>query len=309
MIGGNMESILLTTIYKDKMVEYWSQTFSISRQRQPSCDWEMYFRSVRTQLPRERPTILKYNAHILPVRKNLKRRHHSEDDICPCCGSTEDHDHIIQCIHPTMEQAFQAQLEGVHTFMLQDCPDNFRAAILQLLITFRSGTHIEQFDTDLSSLAKEQLDYGMRPFFAGLWLKQWRLIHAEFLQQISPRKSSELWMVRLLHKIQKIPINMWKTRNHLLYHSNNDNEKLKTHHKELDDIIERIYERKPHSRAMAHCDVAFFRKYNKDMVKKFKVQRKNNWVTSANLILTKYGRVGSTTQSKQFMSFFQWDRG
>jgi hypothetical protein len=83
-----------------------------------------------------------------------------------------------------------------------------------------------------------------------------------------------------------------------------DNMITRDQHRELDLIIKGIFARKPHSRSMAHCNSAYFQKHDIQRVKKMTIRRKTNWITGANLILTKYER-GTTTQSERFMSFFQ----
>lgn len=58
-------------------------------------------------------------ARLLPVGKNLKRRRHSESESCPCCGLYEDHDHIIQCKHPEMEQRFNKSMVDISTILTE----------------------------------------------------------------------------------------------------------------------------------------------------------------------------------------------
>ena len=307
-VSGNTEKTIINAIYRPRMILYWSSVFVIPNSMQTLCNWDLYFRSIRTQNPRDRYTIMKYNTRILPVGKNLKRRKHANHDACPCCGEYEDHDHLIQCTHPEMEQAYNAHLEIIHTFLLQDASVEIRTGIMQILRLFRKGVNLND-SHDYSAIVSWQYETGMRAFMAGLWLREWSSIQSEHFSELCPRRSSDLWLIRLMHLVQSIPRYMWKTRNQILHRSSEDNIVLQTQHKELDEIIDNIYERKPHQRLMSHCDVSFFRKYDKDKVKKFKVKRKTNWVTSANLILTKYERAGTTEQSKRFLSFFQWDRG
>lgn len=121
------------------------------------------------------------------------------------------------------------------------------------------------------------------------------------------RKSATLWMIRLIHMIQKVPFHMWKARNSIL-HKTNDNYTKRQHNEDLNLIVDMIFARKPHSRCMAHCDNAFFKKHGVDRVKNMTIRRKLTWITGANLILTKYDRA-QTSQADRFMSFFQWDRG
>ena len=306
VICGNIEKTLLIDIYRRPMIQFWSRKLNIPDNMIDQCDWDSYFRSVRTQSSRDRPNILKYNSRLLPVGKNLKRRRHSDYDMCPCCGEMEDHDHVYQCSHPEMEKVFREQLNIVTNFLLQDTVDEIRSGVLTLLTAFRHNCPPENA-TQVSSSCIDQYNLGKRAFLAGLWLTSWKVYQTQFFAEHNPRKSAELWMVRLLHLVQCIPVKLWKQRNVLATRS--EAFVSKAHHKDLDTLVDQIFSNKPHSRCMAHCDVAFFRKYDKEHVKKFKIHRKNTWITSANLILTKYERVGLSEQSKRFFSFFQWDRG
>ena len=274
MICGDVEQTLLMTIYRTRMIEYWSHVFSIPEAKRNMCDWDMFFRSIRTQLPCDRLTILKYNTCLLSVGRNLKRRLHSEDDTCPCCGNVEDHDHIVQCKHPAMEKAFQGQqLARIYRILLQDCSDSICSGIIQLLLSFRSGGPPESSGFEDMLVFQEQLDLGMRPFLAGLWLKTWRSMQTEYFTHTGSRKSPELWVLRVIHLVQGLPISMWKVRNHLLHNSNDNNERRRIQHRDMNDIIDKIYERKAHARMMSHCDESFFRTHEKDVVKQFKLHR------------------------------------
>jgi hypothetical protein len=79
------------------------------------------------------PFWTKYYSRILPVGVNLKRRRHSDGDLCPCCGECEEHDHIMQFTHPEMESAFQGGVELVQQFLHNNMDDQFGQDILILL--------------------------------------------------------------------------------------------------------------------------------------------------------------------------------
>jgi len=56
---------------------------------------------------------------------------------------------------------------------------------------------------------------------------------------------------------------------------------------ELNEKIEKIYEKKPNDRLLPHADVAFF-KNKRDLAKKFKLKKKENWVQDANTVIETY---------------------
>jgi hypothetical protein len=152
-----------------------------------------------------------------------------------------------------------------------------------------------------------QYRLGLKPFLAGLWVNQWKEIQTAHHHTHKIKRSVDLWFNRLLHLIQAFPIIMWTARNKILHSSGETNYILQAQHTVLDEIIETIFNTIPPQRAMAHCDIAFFKKFDRAKIKKMKLRRKNNWITSANLILTKYD--STTAQSQRFLSYFQRDRG
>ena len=100
---------------------------------------------------------------------------------------------------------------------------------------------------------------------------------------------------------------MWKTRNRILHHTQ-ENISKQLQHEHLNECIDEIFTRKPHPRLMSHCDNAYFKKYPTDTLRNMRLQRKTNWIAGANLIIAKYERTTSE-QSMRFRSFFQWDPG
>jgi hypothetical protein len=142
-----------------------------------------------------------------------------------------------------------------------------------------------------------------------LLCSQWYQLDTQYqyFTRMKLQQSGLVWLTRVIHKIQRIPMTMWQVRNHVL-HTTTDNHSDQEQNKELDKAVDVIFLRKPHPRLMAHCDQAFFKKHRCDRIKQMTIRRKINWITGANLILTKYER-GQTEQSDRFTSYFQWDRG
>jgi hypothetical protein len=302
VIGGDVEKQLVTKIYRPLMIDRWSQMFCV-----PNCtttfDWDLFFHSFQSQRKTIQPFLTKFYARILPVGTNLKRRLHSDHDNCPCCGDTEDHNHILTCTHPQMAVTYDECVHSISSFVGTNMDQSLGQDILHLLHIFRSSTSDVRDPTDA---CLQQYSYGPRAFYAGLWLPQWRDRHEHYLRSIKSQRKSMTWMIHLIHRIQEIPYRLWTTRNQILHHSNNFDTTLQ--HTELDSLIDNIILRKPHSRLMDHCDNFYFAKYSSEQLKNMTLHRKINWVAGANLILTKYKRA-ITVQSAKFQSFFQWDRG
>jgi hypothetical protein len=121
------------------MVQQWSTMFGISLLGQATIDWELFFHSISTQAKHVQPFMTKYNSRVLPVGINLKRRRHSDSAVCPCCGEHETHEHLIQCSHSKMEQAFNDSVADIPTILTQGTSEDVGNSIIRLLEYFRTG--------------------------------------------------------------------------------------------------------------------------------------------------------------------------
>jgi hypothetical protein len=306
-IGGNIHRQIKHTIYKPLMTQRWKTLLKIKETDAQNCDWELFYDAITSQTSRIRYFYTKYNARLLPVGTNLKRRRHSTNDTCPCCGQIENHEHLLCCPHIDMETTYNEATDDIMTFMDNASTQASKLAVHTLLRSFRQTSPNCEVDSQNNVLLSSQYMLGSKAFFAGLWDKVWLQTQTKFHQERKWKKSALRWLIALTHKIQQVPFLMWQTRNSIL-HNQSNNFSSQAQHVELNGIIEKIFSRKPHQRTMAHCDACYFTKYDKDKLKQMKLQRKTNWIAGANLILTKYER-STTTQSARFKSYFQWDKG
>jgi hypothetical protein len=303
-ISGELPTRLRYNICRPIMESRWSAIVGIPEDCYNRCLWDIFFRSLQSQPTRLYHSIIKYNARLLPVGKNMLRRKHSQHGTCPGCGAFEDHDHLLICHHPEMQSAYDTDYEDLRKWLDDTTSNTLKTSVLSLLQLFRAGEP-HQDQQSLSSLVTAQYNMGSRAFFAGIWHDSWLHHQDIFYRQNRIQRSSTIWLIHLLHRIQIIPIHMWQARN-LILHSRASNVTTQAQHDELNSIIDSIFVKKPHPRLMSHCDNMYFTKHAQDTVKNMKLHRKNNWIAGANLILMKYDRA-TTNQSARFTSFFQWN--
>ena len=80
---------------------------------------------------------------------------------------------------------------------------------------------------------------------------------------------------------------MWKTRNEAI-HNKEDSEMNKQRHEELDqDITDIDRDTRPHFKLLPTCDEAFFKRWQV-RVKKYRLRKKELWVSDAKRILEAY---------------------
>ena len=94
---------------------------------------------------------------------------------------------------------------------------------------------------------------------------------------------------------------MWKTRNDAI-HKKEDSEVNKQRHEELDQAITEIYRDRPHFKLLPTYDEAFFKR-GQVRVKKYRLRKKELWVSDAKRILEAYND-SLDASSEAFLNFF-----
>lgn len=191
------------------MVEKWSCLFNIPFQFQNKVSWELFFKSLATQTLQIQPFMTKYNARILPVGTNLKRRRHSDlASSCPCCGEIEDHYHLITCKQVMMATTYDKCSREIMALLKEQTNDIIHNGIEWLLQTYRNPSSANPLNIPW---VQEQMLLGHCAFFAGLWLKQWVTTQEKHYLTTRSTRSAALWIKKLIHAIQLIPYTMWQT--------------------------------------------------------------------------------------------------
>ena len=249
----------------------------------------------------------KYNSRVLPVMKNMKRRKHSESDHCPNCGALETIEHVLQCPAVSQEDEMSVQLHDLIEFLASTTSVNIKESIIKLVRYFRYKEVIT-FDPDVPQgiidIAYKQADLGQSALYGGFWLKGWQLQQKEYNTRFKIRHSAKTWLVQVISKLQDTLFNLWLTRNRNLHHNEESNFSAEEHirlNQEINDIFTRI----PHSRLLSLDGRRFFNA-KKEILLKRKRRAKSKWVREANIILERYERE-QTNQSRSFISYFAPD--
>lgn len=117
-ITGNVEERLRHTIQVEESKKWWSRKLIPPEQGPDNILWDVY-EGCRKTTPRWRQTwAVKNGAGILPTRRNMKIRKHTDDQSCPCCGApVEDTFHLFQCPNEEIQKAFEEELEMIKDFL------------------------------------------------------------------------------------------------------------------------------------------------------------------------------------------------
>jgi hypothetical protein len=127
-----------------------------------------------------------------------------------------------------------------------------------------------------------------------LWTQDWMVAQES-------RKRHKVWLIRLSLLIQNMTHKMCKTRNDAI-HKKEDSEVNKQRHEELDQAITEIYRDRPHFKLLPTCDEAFFKR-GQVRVKKYRLRKKELWVSDAKRILEAYND-SLAASSEAFLNFF-----
>lgn len=183
-ICGNVDQKLYTEIYRPSMISQWSRLFKLTEGMSEGCDWQSYFRSFSGHPPHIHIAVVKFNARLLPVGTNLKRRRHADTDACFYCNEEETHYHIIQCQNPQIQTTLDSLLDNIQEWMMQHTSASIAVDIVSIARYYsapRGG--IIQLRA-LSERAQQQVEFGKEAFFAGLWMLQWRQDQEQFHRSI-----------------------------------------------------------------------------------------------------------------------------
>ena len=303
VITGNAEDRLRYTMQEQESKTWWTKKLLDQDWDTDKIQWDVYV-GYRKATPRWRNTwAIKYGAGILPTKRNMKIRKHSEDQSCPCCGAeTENTIHLFQCQDDEIQKTFDDEVDKIEDYLSVTTSNTIKTMILTTLQHLRNGTMIDTTENSAQDkIVYDQLQLGQRATLNGMWMQGWVQEQEIFLQRIRSRKHPKVWLINLSLLLQTMTHNMWKTRNEAI-HKKEDSAMNKQRHEELDQDISNIFRDRPHYKLLPPCDAAFFRK-GQERVKRYRVRKKEHWVTDAKRILEAYNDSLDAT-SEAFLDFF-----
>jgi hypothetical protein len=239
VIRGDLSSRIRYGVFRPMMEDRWLHMTGVPPLHKTRCDMNSFFHSLAEQPSRIYFTLIKFNAHLLPVGKNLLRRKHSNQGTCPGCGSFEDHEHLLTCTHQEMTTQYKTLSEDINDWLANTTSHYIRNAIMGLLAIFRHDQHTDLNENN-NALYTMQLQLGRNAFFAGIWHTDWLLLQEQYHTDHKIKRSSAIWLVQLIKKIQVIPIQLWSTRNSIL-HDNSANHNLQAQHEDLNSVVDSIF--------------------------------------------------------------------
>jgi hypothetical protein len=156
----------------------------------------------------------------LPAGKIAHRNNSSNPDSCPLCKTTgEDHQHILQCAHPS-RAVWRKKLSVTLSKMcvtLQTDPI-LKSVLLNGISCWLQHT---PFDTDgipsnYDSLIMEQQEIGWYNIFLAQFTKQWAVCQSNYLKtQNNTAKglSGDKWVSTICTVITSAWLELWDSRN------------------------------------------------------------------------------------------------
>ena len=162
---------------------------------------------------------MKYGAGILPTRRNMKIRKHSDEQSCPCYGAdVEETLHLFQCKYEDIKKPFKDEMDKVEDYPSATTSIAIKTMVKTTIQHLRDGTMIEMNeDNEQDRTINGQLQLDQRATLNGMWIRGWATEHEMFLRRILSRKSTKVWLIKLSILLQNMTHNMWKTRNKAIH--------------------------------------------------------------------------------------------
>ena len=302
-ICGNLEETLRLLMQEEHALKWWKRRLQIPISQYNNVDDEVY-KKFRADTAKEiRNWAIKYSSDLLPTRKNLQRRQHSEYHTCPCCGAAnENADHIFQCRAHEMKKTYNDGVDDLSAFLYTTTSTAIKNTILQLLQRLRNNTHTapKQQGLHLEALDAQQ-KIGLRATLSGFWDKKWIKLQKEYYRDIKSRCSPKTWLTTLSLQIQQLVYSLWKTRNETLHNKENSMGN-KAEQDAINKKIKQFFDEVPNLRLLPPCDAAYFGRGMKRIMD-YRLTRKKKWIEDAKRILDSF-RATLDVSSEAFLDYF-----
>ena len=307
-ITGDIEQRLRYFMQETVSKQWWTQTLRIPSGSENQISWEVYYAYRKTTPLWLNTWSVKFGADILPTRKNMLRRGHSDTHKCPCCGANnEDAKHLYQCTDSEMDKAFEEGLDNISDYLQVTTSGDIKRAMIETLRTFRSEVREHNLpDTEEPtslhlSAASRQHHIGITASLNGIWSIKWIEAQTQYLRQSQSRRSAKVWLTRLTNRLQIMLHTLWKVRNEAI-HRREESVNNKERHLALDLQITDIYQTIPSLRLLPTCDAAFFKR-GATKTKRYRLRRKELWVEEATRIRDAFFD-SLDPQAESFLNYF-----
>ena len=185
----------------------------------------------------------KHNSRIGGVRKNMLRRKHLTDDYCPCCGETEDTDHIFRCTNNTIQEIYEDRMGEMKTWLEDNTTHEIAKGIQAVSDAFRNNTtlNVSQCKDRMDrAAAQQQFELGRLAFMGGWWSTRWLTLQKFYYNETGKRNKPIIWMARVVKKFQEMLREMWFERNNQL-HNKEQSEHNRQRTMELNKKVKNIF--------------------------------------------------------------------
>ena len=302
-INGILEERLRESTQEKIALDWWMRKFNVPFNLTGEIDVPTYKR-FRTHTPRNRNTwAIKYAADLLPTKKNMTRRKHSEEHTCPSCGAAnEDSDHLFQCRGAEMKRTFREKIDEIKAFLHSTTNAETMRGILTLVENLRHNRDfVEHPSTEVMCAVHKQYKIGLRGTLNGMWHIDWITIQKNVFRRTGSHCCPRVWLSNLSLLFQQMMFSLWTCRNEAI-HNIESSTHNKHEHEKIDAIIKDIFAHLPNLRLLPQCDAAFFGRGEKRILS-YRLQRKKKWASDAAEILESFRR-SLDANAANFLDFF-----
>jgi hypothetical protein len=225
LVTSTEKSILNHRFFETELRHYLQDKFDWKDETYIAINWSAYSRAIQSLTPSLQVFVTKWCVNWIQV--NRREQHTGfHDGLCPCCGSEEDYDHLLQC--PSRSQWREDFLQNLrqHFDKLKTDPA-IRSQIIAGLSHWVSGgsdeTNPAPCYTDLSLNWAHFLRGYINQGYSARQERYYRVQEKSFRQQHPDSQEPQFqskdgftgiqWTARLILFLWKEIRELWKTRN------------------------------------------------------------------------------------------------
>lgn len=217
------------------------------------------------------------------------------DQPCPRCGAMDEtEDHVLTCKDVESVEGMSAAILALDKALRKAATaPEIRTALVDSVACFVGGRRsiLVYRSTDIWAARKEQDRFGGRATIMGFLTTAWLPIQEAFDRKRESKREATTWMATAIAALWEVFVAAWKNRNRWLH----DEKEARVRVTREEEVTARI--RMVHDRGrtgLPREDEAIFR-FTPQKMAKWTLQRREQWVDLAGVILDRMDRRNSTS--------------
>jgi hypothetical protein len=300
----SIQSNLLKTIRRSagrkRARKHWRKKKIIAEETEHCIDWKVVHKSHKSVDSTTHQWLSKWMTGFCRVGKMMKVYRFQTHTKCPRCQQpNENVKHVLKC-----QSYGTKQMRALSSWITKnDGPEGMGDVITQNLTAWRQNSMYPHppIDTTLRKAVLQQDSLGWNNFLHGFISSKWRQAIDMHFKKINSKKSSTLWVSRLVRKIWDIQRQLWNDRNEALHGEGNT-----IHVEEITAINEEVLSQ--WTKGSRHLPTRYHHLFKGEfrLLYQSDYHRKQQWLTSIWLAREKHSPLPVTRNSIAENFYKRW---